>query len=224
MAGTGMNRSVMADGTVQELVKARDGAQSGIWSDDQLITSRRAFIPDEGLGDDLLVFGYGSLIWNPSLDYDGRIAAKLYGYHRRFCLWSEIGRGAPGTPGLVLALDYGGSVKGVCFKIPAAKAVAEADLLWRREMLNGSYTPKWVRVHTDTGISQALTFVIRRDKPVYAPPMTAEKTADVIAKASGFVGPCADYLFSTAEALAAENIHDPSIRLLVKLVKERQAT
>ena len=71
--------------------------------------------------------------------------ARVFGLHRRFCLKSTIGRGSPEAPEL-LALDYGGSVSGVCFQIDKADLVREADLLWRREMLNGSYAPKWVKV------------------------------------------------------------------------------
>ena len=33
----------------------------------------------------------------------------LHGYHRQFCFWSKIGRGTPENPGMMLALDRGGS-------------------------------------------------------------------------------------------------------------------
>ncbi len=41
----------------------------------------------------------------------------IYGWHRRFCLWVPRGRGTPDNPGLVLALDRGGSCCGITYRI-----------------------------------------------------------------------------------------------------------
>ncbi len=218
---TGMNRDVISGGEVQRLVRMRDGDHATILDDAALLASRRHFIPDAGLPHDLLVFGYGSLIWNPCMKVKDRFPARLFGFHRRFCLKSTIGRGSPEAPGLVLALDYGGSVSGVCFKIDKKDLVREVDLLWRREMLNGSYAPRWVKVRTQRGTQRALTFVIDRQKPAFTPRMSPEQTADIIARASGFVGSNADYLLSTQDALLSSGIDDPLMRRLVKLVLER---
>lgn len=218
---TGMNRDVISGGEVQRLVRIRDGAQATILDDDALLKSRRSFIPDDGLSDDLLVFGYGSLIWNPCMKVKDQFPARVFGLHRRFCLKSTIGRGSPEAPGLVLALDYGGSVSGVCFQIDKADLVREADLLWRREMLNGSYAPKWVKVKTPTGTQRALTFIIDRDKPAFTPRMTTEETAEIISRASGFVGSNAEYLMLTQQALLTSGIKDPVMAHLVDLVSRR---
>ena len=221
-AETGMNRDVISGGEIQRLVRMRDGDKTSILDDEALLLSRRSFIPDTGLDDDLLVFGYGSLIWNPCMKVKDSFSAHLFGFHRRFCLSSTIGRGSPDAPGLVLGLDLGGSVSGVCFQIDKHECVREADLLWRREMLNGSYLPKWVNVKTETGIKRALTFIINRAKPAYTPRMTAETTADIISKASGFVGSNIDYLISTESALRDAGIYDPLMARLVALVLQKQ--
>ena len=220
--GTGMNREVMARGAVQELARARDGAASSVLSEDDLRESRRRFLPDAP-ADDVWVFGYGSLIWNPAIHFEERRDAFVYGYHRRFCLWTKIGRGSPDCPGLVLGLDTGGSVHGQVFRVPAAIAASEADLLWKREMLNESYRPVWVKARTDKGEVRALAFVIRRDKPSYAPHMPLDEMAEAISQAVGFVGPCADYLFNTQRALVEAGIHDKELKQLVKLVSAKQA-
>lgn len=220
-SGTGMNRDVMAAGAVQALARARDGASSTVLDEAELLASRRRFIPDR-TSDDLWVFGYGSLIWNPGLEYDRREDALVYGYHRRFCLWTHIGRGSPDCPGLVLGLDQGGSVHGQLFRIPAKIAAQEADLLWKREMLNESYRPVFVRARTADGEKPALAFVIRRDKPSYAARMPLDQMADIISKAVGFVGPCIDYLLETERALRAAGIHDAELAKLVHLVEERK--
>ena len=60
-------------------------------------------------GDGVWLFAYGSLIWNPALHFDGRRLARVYGWHRSFCLSTQAGRGTPENPGLVLGLDRGGA-------------------------------------------------------------------------------------------------------------------
>jgi len=82
-----------------------------------------------GENEDLWVFGYGSLIWNPAFEFAEERCALLRGWHRRFCLKLYAGRGTLETPGLMLALDRGGACRGVAFRIPATKVRQELDLL-----------------------------------------------------------------------------------------------
>ena len=35
------------------------------------------------------VFGYGSLMWQPGFDYLEKQPARLHGWHRSFCVYSE---------------------------------------------------------------------------------------------------------------------------------------
>ena len=217
---TGMTRDVLTRGDVLEAARARDGAQTAVLSDEALLASRRQFIPDDYQGEDIWVFGYGSLIANPVVNFTESRAAKIYGYHRRFCMWTRIGRGSPDCPGLVLALDNGGSTKGICLRIPAKNAPAELDILWRREMMADSYRPIWLQAKTPDGPIRALSFAIRRNRPIYAKPMSDTKTAQIIHKAVGFVGPCREYLEQTYDALCKANIHDKQMKQLIKLVRQ----
>ena len=66
-------------------------------------------------GEPLGLFAYGSLIWNPAFNFRHRELARVYGYHRRFCLWTHLGRGTRERPGLMLGLDQGGSCRGVLY-------------------------------------------------------------------------------------------------------------
>ena len=215
----GMSRDALAKGSVMDLARKRDGADTAILSDEALIASRRAFIPDDYEGDDIWVFGYGSLIWKPELHFTEQLEALVHGYHRRFCMWTKIGRGSPDCPGLVLALDHGGATKGVAFRIPAKIAPQEMDILWRREMMADSYRPVWLTAKTQRGPLKALSFVIRRNRPVFAERMSDEKTASIIHQATGFVGPCKEYLFNTQKALIKAGIIDKQMVRLAKLVK-----
>ncbi|HTH97792.1 MAG TPA: gamma-glutamylcyclotransferase [Stellaceae bacterium] len=162
--------------------------------------------------EDVWLFGYGSLIWNPAFHFADRRIARLHGWHRRFCLWTEMGRGSPGAPGLVLGLKSGGSCIGMAFRIPAAEAETELALVWRREMLHGSYLPRWVTIDcTDLGSVPALTFVVNTKHPRHAGRLDIETVTRTLARASGHFGRCADYFFSTIHALEELGIHDAQL-------------
>ncbi len=217
-----ITRESLNSGVVARMAAERDD-KTKVATDDELLLSRRKIFPDDLDCSDIYVFGYGSLIFNPVFDYTERINAKIYGNHRRFCLRTHIGRGSPDCPGLVLGLDRGGSCLGVAFKLNPKNATAELDLLWRREMITLAYHPRWVRLHTDRGITLGIAFISIPKHQNYAPLMSLEDEADIIAAASGFIGPCCDYLFDTVSGLRAHGIRDRYLENLVIAVKARLA-
>ncbi len=77
-------------------------------------------------GEDVWLFGYGSLMWNPAIEFAERRGGVVHGWHRRFCLWLHAGRGSPDNPGLMLALERGGRCAGMLFRIPAAECARRA--------------------------------------------------------------------------------------------------
>lgn len=163
---------------------------------------------------DVWVFGYGSLIWNPAFHYAERRLGTLHGWHRRFCLWTPLGRGTPEEPGLVLGLDRGGACRGVAFRVRAAEAWEELDIVWRREMVSDGYLPRWTRVRTEAGDVRAIAFTINRQAARYAGRLTAAEAAAVIARATGRLGSCAQYLLSTVEHLDQLGIPDRHLQSL----------
>jgi cation transport protein ChaC len=106
--------------------------------------------------DRVWIFGYGSLMWNPAFHFAERRQALVHGYHRQFCLWARAGRGSPSRPGLMLALERGGSCHGVAFRLHGDKVASELDVVWRREMLTMAYRPVWVNVRTPKGDERAV--------------------------------------------------------------------
>src|SRR5579864_3025154 len=96
--------------------------------------------------EDVWVFGYGSLMWNPAIRVTETRSGLIRGYHRCFCLEMLLGRGSPDRPGLMLGLDRGGSCRGLAHRIAAADVESELTILWRREMVSGAYRPRWVTV------------------------------------------------------------------------------
>ena len=124
-------------------------------------------------------------------------------------------------PGLVLALDAGGSCEGVAFRLTGPEAAETLLPVWRREMRGNGYIGRWVPVETAAGTIQALTFVVNPNSDRYTGPISDEAIADRIAAGAGHLGPSAEYLFRTVAACLAEGIHCPHLLTLQALVAER---
>jgi len=187
-------------------------------NDEQLSASLNATLAVKPKGAGWWIFAYGSLLWNPLFPVEEMRPATACGLHRRFCLWSLASRGTLEYPGLVLGLEHGGTCRGVALRLPAPLAMDELHLLWRREMVVGSYRPKWVKVNAGGRELVALTFVVRRDHPQYAGKLPLDKQIEVLATARGAFGSSGDYLERTRIALVAHGITDPYLDDLARRV------
>lgn len=216
-----LTRDAIQAGWVQELV-ATATAPIRALSLDELRLSREAALAAHPAGADLALFAYGSLIWNPAFHFSRREIARVHGHHRRFCLWTPLGRGTPERPGLVLGLDAGGACRGVLYEIAADQIESELEIVWRREMVTDAYRPAWVTAHTAAGPRPALTFLINRRHDRYAGRLDDAAIIEAIATAQGPLGPCADYLFNTAAHLEQLGIIDRPLRRLCRAVQEHQ--
>jgi cation transport protein ChaC len=218
--GYSMTREAVMSGEIRRLIKAADPAAK-VLSDEEHragVKDMLATRPDSG---DVWVFAYGSLIWNPMIHFTEKRVATVHGFHRRFCLWTHLGRGSAEAPGLILGLDYGGACRGLAYRVAQSQAREEMELLWRREMVTGSYTPRWVRMITrEGGRGWAVAFVINHDHQRYAGALTEQRIVECIARAEGPLGPCASYLFNTASHLEMLGIRDPRLFRLRDLVTQ----
>lgn len=160
-------------------------------------------------GEDVWLFGYGSLIWNPIVQHEERCVARLHGFHRSFCLWSHVNRGSRQKPGLVLGLDAGGSCRGVAFRIAGRQAPDELRLLWRREMVLGAYRPRWARVDTGREYLRAIAFFVNRSHSSYAGKLPPETVIRALVGARGQLGTPAEYLLETVRGLNEHGVRDP---------------
>jgi len=163
---------------------------------------------------DLWVFGYGSLIWEPAFRFSEVRTAVLRGYHRSFCLRTQLGRGTPEMPGLMAGLDTGGTCTGLVFRIDRDLIDDETTLIWRREMLLHAYVPTFVPVETPQGGVEALAFVVDHTAESYEPGLSEDETALRLAGAVGFLGSNLAYVENLVEHLEALGIVDaPLVRL-----------
>lgn len=172
---------------------------------------------------DLWLFGYGSLLWKPGFDHAGCRMATVQGWHRAFCIRVARFRGTRDLNGLMMALDRGGQCQGMIFRIPRDQAGAVLEALFRRELVvkPPGTPPRWLTARTQDGPVRALGFVMDRRSPFYAGKLPLEEVADVLARAAGHWGTCAEYLHNTVAHLEELGIRDRNLWRLQALVAQR---
>jgi glutathione-specific gamma-glutamylcyclotransferase len=156
---------------------------------------------------DLWIFAYGSLMWDPAIHFAEVRRANLRGFHRRFCLELEIGRGSRARPGLMAALDHGGECHALAFRIAAPVVDRETEVLWMREMIREGYVPIFADIETPQGPIEALTFAIDRHSPRYAD-LSLDEAARLIATGAGLLGTNREYFDTLASHLDLLGIQD----------------
>ena len=191
------------------------------WNDERQarsIAETLASAPSQEAG--IWIFGYGSLIWNPMLRFDERRWATLPGWRRSFCLGMVAGRGSPEQPGRMLAVQPGGSIRGVALRLPDAKVHDELRLLWRREMPTGAYVPTWGTAVLDDGRQVvSLVFAANADHPMHAVDTSITTVAPLVAAASGPYGSNAEYVIRLDDELVAARATDAYVHSLASAVK-----
>jgi cation transport protein ChaC len=170
-------------------------------------------------GAPLWLFAYGSLMWNPGFHAAERLPARLYGYHRRFCLYSRDYRGTPERPGLVLGLDRGGSCHGIAYRLPPDGAAEIFDRIWAREMTGMVYRMRRVAARTAAGTVAAYACIVRRRSPDYAGRLSPAEAARLLARAVGGRGSGRDYLAQTLRHLEELGIADRLLRRIARHIE-----
>ena len=218
-----ITRALLEAGGIDAMV-ARSGSGMRLLTAEERALSLRQTLDARPRNEPVWLFGYGSLIWNPAIHFAERRTATIRGWHRAFCLATRAGRGTPDNPGLVLGLDAGGECSGVAFRLDEAGMETELALLWRREMLAGSYVPRWVDLEDEAGtrFGSAIAFTVNTAGDQYAGDLAAQSVIDRLATAAGELGTSADYLFRTCACLHAEGIPDPELDHLAQTVAAAQ--
>ena len=219
-----LNRDSIKQGLLQQY--ASDNAnhlQMRIHTEMERKESIQRMLAETTYGQDVWVFGYGSLMWNPAFYYAEERPALLRGYHRRFCFWTPLGRGTPENPGLMLGLITGGSCRGLAFRIAAKVVEQELSIVWAREMMGDVYQPSWFNLRTENGPIRAISFTLNRGHERYAGNLPVETVTRHVATAVGKLGSCMEYLVNTVSKLEEIGIRRGPMHNLLKLTRIHRA-
>ncbi|WP_434714119.1 gamma-glutamylcyclotransferase (plasmid) [Rhizobium sp. YTUHZ045] len=177
----------------------------------------------EAGGEEIWVFAYGSLMWNPGFEVATSEEAIAYGWHRAFSLRIERLRATSDAPGLMLALRPGGSCSGLVLKLSCATKRQDLRTLLAREIRYAEVCDmvRWVSVETPAGRRRALTFWASTKRSRLTEKIPLDDAAVLIAQACGPAGSCAEYLHRTVLNLADRNIFDRNLWQLQQIVAAR---
>ncbi|MGB0629308.1 MAG: gamma-glutamylcyclotransferase [Alphaproteobacteria bacterium] len=162
-------------------------------------------------------FGYGSLMWDPPFAAAETRRAKIYGYHRSFCVNSETYRGTRENPGLSLGLDRGGSCTGIAFRIAGRARANVISEIEAREMDDDPiYICRPVTLHLPDRRVDGYALVVNHADRTFAGRLTFEETARRIATCHGVRGPNIDYLANTVAHLDEMGIPEGHLHELLR--------
>ncbi|UYN95423.1 MAG: gamma-glutamylcyclotransferase [Enhydrobacter sp.] len=156
------------------------------------------------------VFAYGSLMWRPGFATPETRPARLHGFHRAFCVYSEHYRGTPQMPGLILGLLAGGSCRGLAHRLPADRYDAVRRYLWRREIEHDGVYEEVVRpIHLADGRAvPALVYLADRKHRQFAGKLPLSKAIGLVRNGIGATGSNRAYVRNTVEHLRALGLRD----------------
>lgn len=148
------------------------------------------------------VFGYGSVVWRPSFEYEARVPGVVDGWVRRFWQGSPDHRGTAVAPGRVATMLRwpGQRCRGMAYRLSGDSIAAVLAKLDDREV--AGYQRESVSVSLDGDeVVDAVTWVATPSNPNFlgmAPP--AEMAAQ-IHRCVGASGRNREYVLKLAEAL-----------------------
>ncbi|MEM8766471.1 MAG: gamma-glutamylcyclotransferase [Pseudomonadota bacterium] len=168
------------------------------------------------------LFGYGSLIWRPDIDYLDRRPARIQGWSRRFWQGSHDHRGIPEAPGRVVTLieAQGESCAGMSYLVDAAIVEETFSQLDHREK-NG-YERHSVKLdfHKHDEVAEGVVYIAPVNNFAYLGPAPLTQIARQIHGAEGPSGRNIDYLLELAAALRDLEVHDEHVFELEAAVRE----
>jgi cation transport protein ChaC len=168
--------------------------------------------------EDLWVFGYGSLMWQPGFDFLERSPAVLIGAHRALCVLSHVHRGTPERPGLVLGLDHGGACRGLAYRVAAAARAPTIAYLRAREQVTMVYLERMRTVWLEGSRRRvpALCYVVDRGHPQYAGRLSLDAQLHHVRQGHGRSGANRDYVLAAVRQLEALGCRDRELHILAE--------
>ena len=187
------------------------------WHSDEKREAMRARTLAEHRDEDLWVFAYGSLMWDPAIRFAEVRRARVPDYARRFILKDIYGaRGTKDSPGLMAALDRGPGCDGLLFRIDREIIGDETKVLWQREQVGPAYTATFVDAIASHGEQlRALAFVADHEADLIDGTMTRDEQIRYLATGTGFLGSSLDYLKGIEQKFISLGIYDDEVTSLL---------
>lgn len=193
-------------------------------SDEHRENLRRTTLQDR-MDDDLWIFAFGSLMWDPGVYFEEVRRGRVDGFHRAFIVRDIYGaRGTPEKPALMAALDEGGACDGLVFRLGQDTLDHETAILWQREFVSPGYIGTFVSVETHAGPVEAMACVADPTVDIIDRDIDRATQVRYLATATGFMGSSADYLRGVAEKLRDLGIDDPDVEALLSEVETYRDT
>ena len=83
-------------------------------TEEELETTLSAVMATHAPEEDLWVFGYGSLMWQPEFPFEEQGLATVHGFHRSFCVYSPCLAGHAGRTGSCARVGQWRELPGYC--------------------------------------------------------------------------------------------------------------
>ena len=215
----------------------------GIWKDNILPNVNADELPSP-----LWIFGYGSLCWKTTFEYEMKSNAYIKGYIRRFWQKSTDHRGTPDSPGLVMTIVSQNDIKqnqlkytngndikyynsdnqihGIAYKLPANKVEQIVKHLdWREK---GGYSRMITDIYlmddnNEINKIKGLLYLGRMDNPHFCC-CDINTTSQIIYKSIGPSGKNKDYLYELYKFFHKIGINDEYINELYNNVRHIEYT
>jgi cation transport regulator ChaC len=159
------------------------------------------------------IFGYGSLIWRPNIEYLERHPARLAGWQRRFWQGSHDHRGVPSCPGRVVTLapEAGVYCDGIAYLLDQGVVEETFQDLDVREK-NGYERHNVSMQLLDASIcKKGLVYIAPVGNHAFLGPASLPDMVQQILQCVGPSGTNVDYLLQLAAALRQLNAIDPHV-------------
>ncbi|PSL19085.1 cation transport protein ChaC [Shimia abyssi] len=201
---------------MRDIVTSNGAPQDWILTTEQRNADRFAALAGRW-DQDVWVFAYGSLMWDPGFHFAEVRRGFAPRAERRFTLCDRFGgRGTRDAPGVMAALENGSGCNGLVFRISRDIIDVETELVWRRERMGHAYFPAFIEVQTDQGPVEALAFMANHAATLIDTDLTYEQQVQYCATGKGWLGTSLDYVANLAEHFETMRIVDKGVTGLLR--------
>ncbi|MDC2964520.1 gamma-glutamylcyclotransferase [Gammaproteobacteria bacterium] len=170
---------------------------------------------------EIWVFGYGSIMWNPGFRYERKRTCFLKGWERRFWQESSDHRGTLSMPGRVATIirKKNNRCWGVAYNVAKLDANEVLQKLDARER-NGYERMETVATSCLGYSFECLTYVAKPNNPYYSEEDSLHSIAKQAALAKGPSGANREYIMLIIQELRRLGVYERHAEAIWKILKD----